>query len=296
MKITVCTHAGLCSGAQLAYETAKEQANENLYLFGEVLHNPIVTSQLKEKGAKVISSINEVKYLENKEKIIVLIRAHGVPKSIIEELEENKIKYLDRTCKEVKKIHDIVNNKSKKNYEIIIIGNKDHPEVIGTVGWSNREPIILADMNEAKKVVPSLVDKRKKYCIVVQTTYNLKNYEKIVEYCKRHLERVEYFNTICSDTENRQLELADKSKEADAVIVIGGKNSSNSNKLYKIAAKNCKNVQFIETYKELDFSAINENSSVLIAGGASTPNDVIEEVKKCLWRFSRDMQSLLVQK
>lgn len=294
MKITVCKHAGLCSGAQLAYDTAKERANEKLYLLGEVLHNPIVTSQLKEKGARVINSINEVKYLENKEEIIVLIRAHGVPKSIIEELEENKIKYLDRTCKEVKKIHDIVFNKSKSNYEIIIIGNKSHPEIIGTIGWTNGEPILLADIDEAKKVVPGLNDEGKKYCIVVQTTYNLKKFKKIVEYCKKHLKNAEYFNTICSDTEERQLELADKSKEADAVIVIGGKNSSNSNKLHKIAENNCKNVQFIETYKELDFSTINENSSVVIAGGASTPNDVIGKVERCLWNFSRDMESPLM--
>lgn len=294
MKICVCMHAGLCSGAQLAVDTAYENVNENLYLFGEVLHNPIVNSQLREKGARIINSINEVKYLENKEEITVLIRAHGVSKQIIEELEENNIKYLDRTCKEVKKIHDIVYEKSKLGYEIIIIGNKNHPEVIGIAGWTIKVPIIIGDIEEAYKIIPNLNAKEKKYCIVVQTTFNLKKYEKIAEYCKKYLSKIECFNTICSDTENRQLEIANYSKVADAVIVIGGKNSSNTNKLYRIATNNCKNVQFIESYKELDFSSINENSFVVIAGGASTPDSVIWEVKNCLSRFSHDMNSALM--
>lgn len=294
MRIYVCMHAGLCSGAQLAVDTAFENVNENLYLFGEVLHNPIVNSQLREKGARIINSINEVKYLEDKKEITVLIRAHGVSKQIIEELEVNDIKYLDRTCKEVKKIHDIVYEKSKIGYEIIIIGNKNHPEIIGIAGWTVKKPIILADIEEAYKIIPDLDIKEKKYCIVVQTTFNLRKYEKIAEYCKVYLNRVECFNTICSDTENRQLEIAEYSKKADMVIVIGGKNSSNTNKLYRIAANNCKNVQFIESYKELDFSKINKDSFVVIAGGASTPNSAICEVKNCLRRFAHDMNSALM--
>ena len=294
MKIYLCMHAGLCQGAQVAVDTAYENLSENLYMYGEVLHNPTVISQLKEKGAKIIRSVNEVRFLENKKEITVLIRAHGVAKSVIDALEEEGIHYLDRTCKEVKKIHDIVAEKSRQGYRIIIVGSKTHPEVVGTAGWVMGEPILIQDMEEAKNVIPALTEAEARFCVVAQTTYNFKKYREIIEYCKENLQKAEYFNTVCMDTENRQTELAKLSRQADAVIVIGGKNSSNSNKLYKIALKYCRNVQFIETYKELDFSGIDEKSFVVIASGASTPEGVIDQVKECLRGFSRDMKSPLV--
>lgn len=293
MKIYICIYSGLCSGAKLAVDTAYENLGENLYMYGEVLHNPVIISQLKKQGAKIINSINEVKFLENKNDIIVLIRAHGVTKSIIDELEENNIKYIDRTCKEVKKIHDIVYEMSQKKFQIIIIGNKTHPETIGTAGWVIGKPIILEDINEAKQIIPNL-DNLNQYCVVVQTTYNLKRYKEIIDLCKRYLKKLQYFNTICMDTENRQKEIAELSKHADVVIVIGGKNSSNTNKLYKIALKNCKQVQFVEDYKELDFSNINSNDFVVVTGGASTPDSVIDNVVKCLHDFDLDMKSVLI--
>lgn len=294
MQIYVCKYAGLCAGAQSAVDAAFENLNENLYMYGEVLHNPIVISQMKEKGAKIINSINEVKYLENKNNIVLLIRAHGVPKYVIDELNENDIKFIDKTCKEVKKIHDIVYEKSHNDYDIIIIGDHNHPEIIGTVGWSCKEPIVIADMDEAISVVPTLEKELKNYCIVAQTTYNKNKYGEIIKYCKRHLKNAEYFNTICSDTENRQIEIADLSKRADVVIVIGGKSSSNTNKLYKIALNNCAYVQFIETYKELDFTNITTDSFIVIAGGASTPEDSIRKVIDCLHDFYHDMCSPLI--
>lgn len=294
MKIYICKYAGLCSGAKSAVDVAYENLNENLYMYGEVLHNPTVISQLKAKGAKIVNSINEIKYLENKDDIVLLIRAHGVSKSVIDDLKENNIKFIDKTCPEVKKIHDIVYEKSQNGSEIIIIGNKRHPEVIGIAGWAVKDPIVIADINEAMNIVPSLEKKLKAYCIVVQTTYNRKKYDEIVKYCKRYLESAEYFNTICSDTESRQFEVRDLSKQADVVIVIGGKSSSNSNKLYKIALDNCKNVQFIETYRELDFTNITIDSFIVIASGASTPESVIKEVKDCLHDFYCDMTSPLI--
>lgn len=294
MKICTCKYAGLCSGAKSALDVAYKNLNENLYMYGEVLHNPTVISELKAKGAKIINSINEIKYLENKDDIVLLIRAHGVPKSVIDDLKENNIRFIDKTCPEVKKIHDIVYEKSQKGCEVIIVGNKQHPEVVGIAGWAVKEPIIIADINEAMNMIPSLENEMKEYCIVVQTTYNRKKYDEIEKYCKRYLESAEYFNTICLDTENRQFEVRDLSKQADAVIVIGGKSSSNSNKLYKIALDNCKNVQFIETYKELDFTNITVDSYIVIASGASTPENVIKEVKDCLHDFYCDMSSPLI--
>lgn len=294
MKIYTCKYAGLCSGAQSAVDVAYDNLGENLYMYGEVLHNPTVVSEMKAKGAKIINSINEIKYLENKDHIVLLIRAHGVPKSVIDELEENNIKYIDKTCVEVKKIHDIVYEKSQKGYEVIIIGDKKHPEIIGIAGWSVSDPIIIFDINEAMNVIPALEKELRQYCVVVQTTYNRKKYDEIEKYCKNYLKNAEYFKTICLDTENRQLEIRDLSKKADVVIVIGGKNSSNSNKLYKIALDNCANVQFIETYKELDFTNITTDAFIVIASGASTPESTIKEVKKCLQDYDHDMRSPLV--
>lgn len=294
MKIYTCKYAGLCSGAKSAVDVAYKNLNENLYMYGEVLHNPTVISELKTKGAKIVNSINEIKYLKDKNDILLLIRAHGVPKSVIDQLKENDIKFIDKTCTEVKKIHDIVHEQSKKGSEIIIVGNKQHPEVIGIAGWSVKDPIIIANINEAMNIIPSLEKELKSYCIVVQTTYNRKKYDEIIKYCKKYLKTAEYFNTICSDTESRQFEIRDLSKQADVVIVIGGKSSSNSNKLYKIALENCKNVQFIETYRELDFTNITIDSFIVIASGASTPESAIKEVKDCLHNFYRDMNSPLI--
>lgn len=294
MRIYTCKYAGLCSGAKSAVDVAYKNLNENLYMYGEVLHNPTVISQLKAKGAKIVNSINEIKYVENKDDIVLLIRAHGVSKSVIDDLKANNIKFIDKTCPEVKKIHDIVYDRSQKGSEIIIVGNKQHPEVVGIAGWTVKDPIIIADINEAKNTIPSLQTESKVYCIVVQTTYNRKKYDEIEKYCKRYLNNAEYFNTICLDTESRQIEVRDLSKQADVVIVIGGKSSSNSNKLYKIALDNCKNVQFIETYRELDFTNITIDSFIVIASGASTPESVINEVKDCLHDFYCDMNSLLI--
>lgn len=294
MTIYLCHHAGLCQGAQVAVDTAYENLSENLYMYGEVLHNPIVISQLKEKGAKIINSVNEVRFLENKNDITVLIRAHGVTKAVIDELEAEGIPYLDRTCGEVKKIHDIVYEKSRQGYKIILIGSKRHPEVVGTVGWVAGEPILIQDMDEAKSVIPSLKEESAGYCVVAQTTYNFRKYQELIEYFKKNLQNAEYFSTVCLDTEKRQSELIKYSKKADAVIVIGGKHSSNSNKLYKIALKYCEKVQFIETYRELDFSDISEDAFVVVASGASTPESVINKVKECLLAFSKDLKSPLM--
>lgn len=293
MNIYVCKYAGLCLGARIAVDAAYENLDENLYMYGEVLHNPDVIDELKRGGGKIIRTVNEVKYLENKKEIKVLIRAHGVAKEIIDELERNEITYIDKTCREVKKIHNIVYEMSKRGYEIIIIGDRKHPEIIGTMGWSVSRPIVLKDFNEVKDELPNL-DKSKSYCVVAQTTYNSKKYNDIVEYCKKFLKNAQYFETVCLDTENRQIEIKTMAQKADTIIVIGGKNSSNTNKLYKIALNNCGNVQFIENYKELDFSNINEESYVVITGGASTPEKAISEVIKCLRDYEKDMKSVLI--
>lgn len=293
MNIYVCIHSGLCSGAQAAVESAYQNLNENLYMYGDVLHNPVVLSELRLKGAKTIHSINEIKYLENKNEITVLIRAHGVPKSVIDELDENNIKYLDKTCKEVKRIHEIVAEASQQGKQIIIIGNKDHPEIIGTIGWIKGDPIILANMEEVKCAIPKLTNPAISYSLVAQTTYNSKKYTEIIRYLKNHIVNLECHNTVCMDTENRQQELRKLSQMANTVIVIGGKNSSNSNKLYNIALSKCDNVQFIETYKELDFSNITVNDFIVIASGASTPDNSIQEVANCLHSYCRDMTSNL---
>ena len=131
MKIYTCLHSGLCLGAREAYNTACEYANENLYMYGEVMHNPMIVAQLKEKGAKIISSLNEVKFLPNRDTITVLIRAHGASKAVIDELRSNEIRYIDATCIEVKKIHDIVFEKSQQGYMIIVVVNEKHPEITG---------------------------------------------------------------------------------------------------------------------------------------------------------------------
>lgn len=229
---------------------------------------------------------------ENKEeKTRLIIRAHGIEKSIYEEANKKNIELFDYTCPNVLAIHKIVEDYVNKGYYIIIIGGKKHPETIGTVSFANGKGFVIEKEDEITETVDLIINKLKsesanKVFICVQTTFNLEKFNKYVQIINEKINKtdktieIEVRNTICDATKLRQEETEEISSNVDYMIVIGGKNSSNSTKLYEISKNNCANTLFIETYKELEdkLEEIRKSNRVGIMAGASTPSQSIKEI------------------
>lgn len=208
---------------------------------------------------------------------IVIIRSHGVPKRIYDLLEERKLQYVDATCPFVKKIHNIVKKASEEGSHVIIIGNPEHPEVQGIMGWSLLPVTVIQDAEEAEQL--SLPEEQK-ICIVSQTTFNYNKFKDLVEIISKKRYDISVLNTICNATKERQIEAKSIAKGVDAMIVIGDKHSSNTQKLFEICKKACNNTYYIQTLDDLDMNQLRSVETVGITAGASTPNKIIEEVQK----------------
>ncbi|MCM1179571.1 MAG: bifunctional 4-hydroxy-3-methylbut-2-enyl diphosphate reductase/30S ribosomal protein S1 [Clostridium sp.] len=273
MEITLAKTAGFCFGVKRAVDTAYEQVDKgNVYTYGPIIHNEEVVKDLENKGVGIIESEQELRNLETG---TVVIRSHGVERRIYEIIREKSLELVDATCPFVKKIHKIVDKDSAEGRQIIIIGNKNHPEVMGIVGWCNQPPIVLESVEEARQLT---ISQDKGISLVSQTTFNHKKFNKVVEIFQKKGYNITVYNTICNATEERQKEAASIAKQVDAMIVIGGKNSSNTQKLYDISKKECANTYYIQTLVDLDLAAFESVSRVGITAGASTPNYIIKEV------------------
>ena len=278
MNITLAKSAGFCFGVKRAVETVYQeiaQAKGPIYTFGPIIHNEEVVADLEKKGVMVVNSVEELK---EKKPGTVVIRAHGVEQSVYNEIRELGFEVVDATCPFVLKIHRLVEKHSKENYHVVIIGNEAHPEVIGIKSWSSPEATtVLSTKEEAEKF--ELFEGRK-VCIVSQTTFNYNKFQELVEIISKKGYDIIVLNTICNATEERQTEAAKIAKEVDAMIVIGGKTSSNTQKLFEICKSECENTYYIQTIKDLDLSKLKSIDNVGITAGASTPNNIIEEVQK----------------
>ena len=273
MEVMLAKTAGFCFGVKRAVDTVYDQVGSgDVYTFGPIIHNEEVINDLKAKGVQIIESKEELEQLSEG---TVVIRSHGVEKSIYDLIEDKSLKLVDATCPFVKKIHNIVDKDSKAGNQIIIIGNKDHPEVEGICGWCNTQPIVLESLEEAENLTFS---EEKKISLVSQTTFNYKNFNSIVEIFQKKGYNITVYNTICNATEERQKEAASIAQQVDAMIVIGGRNSSNTQKLYNISKKECANTYYIQTLVDLDLAAFESVGRVGITAGASTPNHIIKEV------------------
>lgn len=273
MDVVLAKTAGFCFGVKRAVDTVYEQAEKgNVYTYGPIIHNEEVVKDLEEKGVRILSDEQALKELESG---TVVIRSHGVERSIYELIQEKGLELVDATCPFVKKIHNIVDKDSASGKQIIIIGDKNHPEVMGIVGWCNQAPIVLESEEEAENL--SFSDD-KEISLVSQTTFNHKKFNKVVEIFKEKGYNITVYNTICNATEERQREAASIAKQVDAMIVIGGKNSSNTQKLFDISKKECANTYYIQTLVDLDLAAFESVGRVGITAGASTPNQIIKEV------------------
>lgn len=278
MEINVAKTAGFCFGVKRAvdqvYEQTEKENGKKIYTYGPIIHNEEVVKDLRSRGVEVIHSEEELAALTEG---IVIIRSHGVPKRIYDLLEERKLQYVDATCPFVKKIHNIVKKASEEGSYVIIIGNPEHPEVQGIMGWSLLPVTVIQDVEEAEQL--SLPEEQK-ICIVSQTTFNYNKFKDLVEIISKKRYDISVLNTICNATKERQTEAKSIAKGVDAMIVIGDKHSSNTQKLFEICKKACNNTYYIQTLDDLDMNQLRSVETVGITAGASTPNKIIEEVQK----------------
>lgn len=276
MEITVAKSAGFCFGVQRAVDSVYKELKENsgkIYTFGPIIHNEQVVEDLNKKGIEVIDTVEQLK--EIKEGTVV-IRSHGVAKEIYDVLEQQKLKMVDATCPFVKKIHNIVLDESNNGKTIIIIGNDNHPEVEGIKGWVNGEVIVI---NKEEQIEKLSLPEQTKACIVSQTTFNHNKFKYLVEIIRKKGYDITVVNTICNATHVRQVEAQKISSKVDGMIVIGGKNSSNTQKLYDICRNECENTFYVQTVKDLNLHELKSLKSIGITAGASTPKNIIEEVR-----------------
>ena len=277
MELMVGKTAGFCYGVKRAVDGAKEELkkNETLYGLGEIVHNQEVIKELENLGMQFIENIGEAKGR-------TIIRAHGIPKQIYEEAKEKEIELIDYTCPKVLKIHDIAEEYAKKGYYIFLLGNKKHPEIIGTLSYCGENKFVIEKEEDTIKALELLEKSEiKKLLVISQTTYSLEKFYIIEEIIKNEIPRnieVVVKNTICQATEIRQKETEEMANKVDSMIVIGGKNSSNTKKLYEIAKQYCKTVLLIENETELEDNKIQSTDKVGIMAGASTPKESIEKV------------------
>ena len=277
MEVKVAKTAGFCfvviRAVEKAYEVAREK-KQKVYTYGPIIHNEEVVEDLRKMGVEVLESQEE---LESLKEGTVIIRSHGVPASIYRLLKEKNLDYVDVTCPFVLKIHRIVERESKAGRHIVIIGNASHPEVAGIRGWCMGESTVIRTPEEARAF---LSEEHEKVCIVSQTTFNYNNFQEIVEILnEKGYDRL-VLNTICNATQDRQSEAEEIAKQVDAMIVVGGRHSSNTQKLYEICKRECKNTYYIQTLADLDSESFQSVQCVGITAGASTPNKIIEEVSK----------------
>lgn len=275
MKVDVAKSAGFCFGVERAVNSVYseiEKTDGAIYTFGPIIHNEQVVMDLESKGVKVINEIEKLKTIKNG---TVIIRSHGIPKAIYDILEKNEVNIVDATCPFVKKIHNIVKAESKNGKKIIIIGNDNHPEVEGIKGWVNGEAIVI---NEAEQIEKMQLAEDSKVCIVSQTTFNHNKFKYLVEIIEKKGYDINVVNTICNATHVRQIEAKEISSKVEAMIVIGGRHSSNTQKLYDICKNECNNTYYIQTVDDLDLCELQSFKSIGITAGASTPKNIIEEV------------------
>lgn len=275
MKVTLAKSAGFCFGVKRAVEMVYKEAEtgKKVYTLGPIIHNEQVVQDLEQKGVRVIDTPEE---LSEAEDATVIIRSHGISADVYHQLEDKKVRIVDATCPFVSKIHRIVEKKYQEGSCIVIVGNANHPEVEGINGWCNGAATVIGSVSEAENYSQ---EPARKLCVVAQTTFNYKKFKDIVDIFSKKSYDIDVMNTICNATEERQTEAAAIAGDSDAMIVIGGKHSSNTQKLYEICENVCPDTHFIQTLDDLDLKQFQSFRSVGITAGASTPNTIIKEVQ-----------------
>ncbi|EHO54759.1 4-hydroxy-3-methylbut-2-enyl diphosphate reductase [Lachnospiraceae bacterium oral taxon 082 str. F0431] len=275
MKVELAKSAGFCFGVEKAVNTVYEEAkkeNEIVYTLGPIIHNEEVVKDMKKRGVEAV----KMEDLASLPKGTVIIRSHGVSREVYNFVKNSGHRVVDATCPFVKKIHAIVSVQSGKGKTVVIIGNPDHPEVMGIKGWGDKNTYAVENIEQ---FINLGLKKDEEIIIVAQTTFNHKKFQEIIDKISLLGYDVRCFNTICNATQERQAEAKKIASNVDAMIVIGDKKSSNTGKLVEICQEECKNTVFIQTLEDLNLCALLSVDSVGITAGASTPKHIIEEVQ-----------------
>ena len=278
-ELTIAKSAGFCFGVtravNMVYE-AIEKENVPIYTYGPIIHNDEVVKDMEKNGVTVINDLDE---LSSHEKGVMIIRSHGISKAEYDKIKDCGFEVLNATCPFVSKIHRYVEDYSSKGYDIIIVGSPKHPEVCGIKGWAD-EKCHVTIINSPEDAEKYTKNSTKKLCIVSQTTFNYNKFQDIVEIIAKKGYDITVLNTICNATEVRQTEARKVAQCSDVMIVIGDRHSSNTQKLFEICKDECKNTYYIQTLEDLDLTELRGLDDVGITAGASTPNNIIEEVQK----------------
>lgn len=271
MKIRVASKGGFCFGVKKAVETALATAEEfegkTIYTYGPIIHNNQVTDYLHKRGIQIIEDLTQVAGE------IVIVRSHGVPIGFYQEAARLRIKVIDTTCPYVRKVQHLAKEYSSKGYQVVILGDRNHPEVIGINGWSDFKSIVLKNAEDLSEIKDF-----PKLCFLAQTTLSLKTWRLLEQKSSELNGEVLLFNTICSATEERQTECEQLARESDLMIIVGGRHSSNTQKLYQIAQTYCPETIHIESAAELLVNLKRKYDNIGIAAGASTPEWIIQEI------------------
>lgn len=273
-KITIAKSAGFCPGVKNAIERVlqlAEHGKKPVYTVGPLIHNKQVTQMLEKKDIFTINNLNEAA----DKKGVLVIRAHGITPEFQKQVFNMGLEVVDCTCPLVKRAHTIIDEFAKKGYYTVIIGDAEHAEVIGLLGYTQGKGIVVADAEEAKKL-PAY----DKVNVVAQTTQKEQTFFEAAEIIKQKSKVCQVSNTICTPTKQRQKETLELAKNADLVIVVGGKHSANTARLAKLCGELCKKVLHVETAEEVQKDILEDAKNILITAGASTPDWIIQEVAK----------------
>lgn len=283
MEVILGKKAGFCPGVRNTVIKTKSnlKKKKRIYCLGQLIHNPEVVKKLEEKGLKIVNNIEDVPAKKE-----LIIRAHGIPKKTYEEIEKKDIRLIDLTCPKVLNIHKKIEEYRDLDYYIIYIGEKAHPETIGSISFAGENSSIIQDLEDINVAVEDLIKKDiRNITIFSQTTFSIEKFDQFVKIIKMKIPKesnLEINKTICDATKLRQIETKEIAKQVELMIIIGGKRSSNTNKLYDIALKECSNAMLVETLEDLYINYIRRFKKVGVMAGASTPEDMINEIVEIL--------------
>jgi 4-hydroxy-3-methylbut-2-enyl diphosphate reductase len=269
MEIKIAKDSGLCYGVKRAIQIAKGTLSEKkgkVFTLGDLIHNPQIIDELEQQGIRSLEDLDELS------EGTVIIRSHGISPEIYKKIEEKNIKIVDATCPIVKRIQKLVEELAKKEEEIVIVGNKNHPEIRGLIGYSRGKGIIIESEAQAQTM-----PKKKRRAVLVQSTQDMSLFQKVVAALIEKTEELKIFNTICKSTQTRQKSTSELASRVDTLFIIGGKNSSNTHKLYQISKRVLPNTHFIENSEQITSEMLKGAKKIGLSGGASTPPEAIEE-------------------
>ncbi|HRY82983.1 MAG TPA: 4-hydroxy-3-methylbut-2-enyl diphosphate reductase [Candidatus Moranbacteria bacterium] len=285
VEITLSQYAGFCEGVERAYAIVEKTAKDSeikrpVFVLGSLVHNDDVVKKIEEMGIKKLSvDSNLMDFLASSKSEIgtLIITAHGIGPEIYEFAKKNKIDIIDTTCPKVIKVQRLARNFSKKEYQLVIIGEKNHKEVKGIYEWSNKKAFIVENVKDLRALA---LNPEKSIAVISQTTQDREFFDKSAKYIAEKYPQAEIINSICLTTHDRQIEIKELARKNDIVIVIGSPKSANSNRLWEIAKYINSKTYFIEREDGLKESWFADCGKVAIAAGASTPKRIIEEVTK----------------